>query len=82
MNIDKYDDEYYFFVDKCDDDYVFDKYDVNDDDECDVMMYMLFRWIYIKINVMMTMILINMMSMMMMNVMSWCICCLDEYPLR
>ena len=41
MNIDKYDDEYYFFVDKCDDDYVFDKYDVNDDDECDVMM--LFR---------------------------------------
>ena len=82
MNIDKYDDEYYFFVDKCDDDYVFDKYDVNDDDECDVMMNMLFRWISIKINVMMTMFLINMMSMMMMNVMPWCICCLDEYPLR
>ena len=70
-----------FIVDKCDDDdYDFDKYDVNDDDECDVMMNMLFRWISIKINVMMTMILINMMSMMMMNVMSWC--CLDEYRLR
>ena len=69
-----------FIVDKCDDDYVFDKYDVNDDDECDAMMYMLFRWISIKINVMMTMILIDMMSMMMMNVMSWC--CSDEYRLR
>ena len=30
-----------FIVDKCDDDYDFDKYDVTDDDECDVMM--LFR---------------------------------------
>ena len=51
-----------FIVDKCDDDdYDFDKYDVNDDDECDVMMNMLFRWISIKINVMMTMFLINMM---------------------